>query len=59
MLRQSDGSFSKIGSIGCHTEIFGGAIGNDSLDFNDINEGIVYIEGGIGKFDKSNSPQKE
>jgi hypothetical protein len=40
----------------CHTD-FGGHPGNDMIDCNDINEGIVYIEGGIGKYDK-NSPNK-
>lgn len=42
-------SFAKVGSsVGCHTEI-AGLIGNEKIDFNDLNEGIVYIEGGIGK----------
>jgi hypothetical protein len=26
-----------------------GMMGNDIIDCNDLNEGIVYIEGGIGK----------
>ena len=26
------------------------------IDINDINEGIVYIEGGVGKYEKGNSP---
>lgn len=31
-------------------------MGNDIIDCNDLNDGIVYIEGGIGKSQQRRSP---
>ena len=48
-LRCSNGSQSKPGSFGGNTDTIMG----DTIDCNEINEGVVYTEGGVGKQNKS------